>query len=115
MVDSEECKKALRAFAVALASYLRRNARRTISIASIVGQDRVKISVRALMREHDPSTGFFRFMDVLGTIRRCGEDLLESRGFKMLIVDGEIYFEVGLELLKKLIDMKLDDLISFFT
>jgi len=51
--SKELCEAAFRAFAQALASYLRMNAPRTISIASLTGQNRVKVAARALMREHD--------------------------------------------------------------
>jgi len=112
--NEDLCEEAFRAFAQALASYLRRNAPRTISIASLTGQDKVKVSVRALMREHDPSTGFSLFMEVLSVINECGLDRLRSKNINVKVIDDEIYFEIPLNVLRRLKDMNLDDLINYF-
>ena len=112
--SKELCEAAFRAFAQALASYLRRNAPRTISIASLTGQNRVKVAARALMREHDPLTGFSLFMEVLSVINECGLNVLRSKGIEVKVIDDEIYFEMPLNVLRKLKDMSLDDLINYF-
>ena len=111
---SELCDKAFFAFVKALHSYLKRNAPRTISIASIIGQNMVKVSVRALMREHDPSTGFTLFMDVLATLEKCGLEFLKRKNIEVTVLNNEIYFIIPLEVLKYISNLSLDKLVNYF-
>lgn len=66
------CMAAVSAFAEALSRYLMTNARRTISIAEIIGQDTVRVSVRVLFRGHNPLYGFPRAVDALSYLINAG-------------------------------------------
>ncbi len=112
-VSDDVCINALRAFAIAFSRYLIRNGRRTLSIARLTGQKSIRIAIRALMREHDSSTGFLRFMEVLSTIKDCGIDLSKF-GMKLEYGD-EIYIVLSIDDLEKYIELSPEDIIRVFT
>ncbi len=107
-MSSELCKKAALAFISALSCYLRTNALRTIKIASLTGQDKVKVSLRAFMRCHDPSSGFAKIEEVVSTLTKCSEDSwIQKLGWDYILVGEELYFIIPLSNLIKL--TQIDD------
>ncbi len=103
-MNSEVCGKAAQAFINALICYLQSNAMRTIKIASLTGQDNVRISLRAFMRCHDPSSGFAKVEEVVNTLTECsGGSWIEKLGWSLTLEDKELCFIVPLEDLIKLV------------
>ena len=110
MLSNESCFNALEAFAKAFSKYLKVNGRRTYEIASITGQESVKVSIRALYRVHDPSYGFSRVYDVIMKLFEC--DLiksLSSLGINLKIIGNEVYMIIKLNKLKELVFMSEDE------
>ncbi len=102
-MSSELCKKAALAFISALSCYLRTNALRTIKIASLTGQDRVKVSLRAFMRCHDPSSGFVKIEEVVNTLTECSEGTwIQKLGWNYTLEGKELYFIIPLKTLTEL-------------
>jgi len=112
-MSGELCGRAARAFIDALRCYLRSNALRTAKIASLTGQKKVKVSLRAFMRCHDPSSGFARVEDVVNALTRCSEgSWIQKLGWDYILDDDEeeLYFVVPLEYLLKLMHVDDDEL-----
>ncbi len=102
-MSSELCRKAAQAFINALSCYLRSNALRTLKIASQTGQDKVKVSLRAFMRCHDPSSGFAKIEEVVNTLTKCSEgSWIQKLGWDHIIERKELYFIIPLKNLMKL-------------
>lgn len=102
-MSSESCRRAVQAFTTALSCYLRSNALRTLKIASLTGQDKVKISLRAFMRCHDPSSGFAKVEEVVNTLAECEGSWIEKLGWGHTLEGGELYFIVPLKDLMELV------------
>ena len=104
MVDKELCDKAVQAFINALVCYLRSNALRTVKIASLTGQNEVKVSLRAFMRCHDSSLGFVKVRDVVDTLIACsGDSWVRKLGWGYVSEGEEPYFIVPLRNLVELV------------
>ncbi len=111
-MSSELCRRAAQAFIDALLCYLRSNALRTLKIASLTGQNEVKVSLRAFMRCHDTSSGFARIEEVVNTLTRCSEgSWIQKLGWGH-IFEEEPYFIIPLESLKKLTEAEEKELAS---
>jgi len=106
------CSKAFAAFIEAFSRYLEVNGRRTLSIASATGQKEVKISLRALRRVHDPSTGFPLISDVVKVITACDPSRLHRAGLEIKEVNGEVFIIVPTNLLSELIRRDREGLVN---
>ncbi len=89
----------------ALQRYLRKHGKRIVSILSIIGQNRVKISLNSLFPYHSSETGYSRLMEAVGEIEQSATHIreLQRRGVKLVVVNGTYYLESDLETIKKLI------------
>ncbi|GEM_PF-5116465 len=111
-MGNEACMAAASAFAEALSRYLMANARRTISIAEVVGQDTVRVSVRVLFRGHNPLYGFPRAVDALSYLINAGFGEWARRrwGWSFNEIDNG-YLIIPLKWLRTYLNRKANDLI----
>lgn len=111
-MGNKECVAAASAFAEALSRYLATNARRTISIAEVVGQDTVRVSVRVLFRGHNPLYGFPRAVDALSYLISIGFDEWARMrwGWSFEEIDDG-YLIIPLKWLRTYLNKEIDDLI----
>ncbi len=110
-MSGELCKRAAQAFIDALLCYLRSNALRTLRIASLTGQNEVKVSLRAFMRCHNTSSGFARIEEVVNILTKCSEgSWIQKLGWSYIFEGEELYFIIPLENLKKLTETKEKEL-----
>ncbi len=106
------CLAAASAFAEALSRYLMTNARRTISIAEIVGQDNVRVSVRVLFRGHNPLYGFPRAVDALSYLINIGFSEWASKRWGWSFKEvGNGYLVIPLRWLRSYLGKNLNALI----
>ena len=87
----------------ALASYVKSNGRRLLSLASALGQDRVAIHVRALFRHHDPTTGYAKLEEALSNMAEGDRSALESQGVRLEERRGELYVVVDVDTIRRLL------------
>lgn len=112
-MNSELCRRAAQAFINALTCYLRSNALRTLKIASLTGQDKVKVSLRAFMRCHDPSSGFAKIEEVVNTLTECSEgSWVQKLGWDHILDGGELYFIIPLKNLAELTQADKNELMD---
>ncbi len=102
-MSSELCRRATQAFINALLCYLRSNAVRTLKIASLTGQNKIKVSLRAFMRCHDPSSGFAKMEEVVSMLTKCSEgSWIQKLGWDYILEGEELYFIIPLKNLAEL-------------
>lgn len=106
------CLNGLKAFVTAFHEYLRKNGRRTYEIASLTGQKRIKIYLRALWRFHNPFYGFRYVEEALYTILERGEDWLKELDIEMGEESGNTYLDLPLPLLKAMLDLEPNELLD---
>jgi len=112
-MSSELCRRAAQAFINALLCYLRSNAMRTLKIASLTGQNKVRVSLRAFMRCHDTSSGFDKIEEVVNTLTKCSESSwIHKLGWDYVFEGNELYFIIPLDGFKKLTEVREKELMS---
>ncbi len=111
-MGKEICVAAASAFAEALSRYLMTNARRTISIAEIIGQNTVRVSVRVLFRGHNPLYGFPRAVDALSYLMSVGFSEWASKrwGWSFREIDSG-YLIIPLKWLRTYLSRDSNDLV----
>lgn len=77
----------------ALESYMVSNCKRTVSMAKLTGQTRVKLEFHGLFRHYTPSEEFPRFMNALSYVVKCGgvEKLKEILRARDVVLEGDMY------------------------
>ncbi len=107
-----DCLNALKAFVTAFHKYLEKNGRRTYEIASLTGQKRIKIHLRALWRFHNPLCGYRYIEEALNAILECSDDWLKELGIKIGNDSGNTYIDIPLQLLKTMLDLEPEKMLD---
>ncbi len=77
----------------ALESYMLSNCRRTVSMAKLTGQRRIRLEFHGLFRHYTPSEEFPRFMNALNYVVKCSgiERLKKILRARDVVLEGDMY------------------------
>ena len=94
----------IQALMKALSNYLLKHGRRILSITSILGQDKVRISIESLYWYHNISTGYRYLEDAIKDILSDKAKIatLNDKGINIVKIKGNFYIEVPRQLIKQL-------------
>ncbi len=108
------CEEALNAFARALLAYIKVNAGRAVAIASLTGQRRIRVSLRALRRFYKPLGRYALFDEAFSELLR--DPLwLKRLGWELETINGETYITMPLITLKNLLNIReVETLVTVF-
>jgi len=90
---SEECKpecvgEAMEAIRASIRGYLAANCRRTLALARLAGQERVRLEYRGFYRHYQPTQSFPKFTDALRYLFKCLEEEVEVDGIELAASAG---------------------------